>query len=589
MTDNHRHIFLVFAVFFILIALGFTAVWLRIAHIQTMERAKWEEYAKGQVVEGVSLPAVRGNILDRNGRLLASSSPTYTMRFDGRVKPLHEGGDTLFTRYVDQFSRQLANALGRPEQADRYYTILVRAHREKKMITLANHVTYHARHVLLETEFVRHGQYKCGITFEARPTRTKQFGVLASRTIGSTDHETGAGLNGLEFAFNNQLAGTPGLADRFRAGGEVNYAPIREPVPGMDVVTTIDANIQDIVENRLKRQLIADNSKRGCCILLEAATGKVVALANLERASDDPTHYYEGDNLALRRFEPGSVFKTIALLAALDQDRLRITDTVSIRRGRWYYNGLGHKDSHEKDTLFTARDALAISSNIALAKLIVRAYNGNAEPFVKRVRAFGLTDLSLREIRGQNARIEVPNDRGTIGKMAYGYFVELAPIQTAALYNAIANGGTLYEPYLVQEVRRGTEVVEEYEPKVIVKHIAGDQALGEIRSALHDVVWNNGLGTAARKPWNRKAQSDKVAIAGKTGTAQMIVDGQYSGENHRITFVGYFPEDKPLYTCLMYMEVSKAEFPYYDAGGDCGAAVRDIAERVMAMTSFVDL
>lgn len=586
MSDKQRHTILFFGSFFCAILVCFLLVWIQIVRIQTVERAEWEEWSKGQVVENDTIPAERGNILDRNGRLLACSSPTYTIRFDGRVEPLHSGKDTLFRRHIDTFAAELEQIVGQRTAAE-YKEILTKAHRDSVLVKLTTQtITYTQMTRLRETYFVKLGKNTSGIIFESRPTRIRQFNKLAEHTIGNISAQSGHGRIGLEAAFDRELSGTPGLADRIRSGGESVYKPIREPIPGMDIVTTLDINLQDIVESRLESLLRHNDGERGCAILMEVHTGKIVALANLERGKRDQDDYFESDDIALRRFEPGSTFKTIALTAALDEGRMRFSDTVSVTKKPWVYNKLTHKDAHKIDTILTARSAIAASSNIALAKYIVRAYNGEAAPFVKRVKEFGFENLSLREIPGEKALLLVPDrsDRATIAKMGYGYYVELTPIQTVSFYNAIANGGRLLEPYLVEEVRHHGETIRRFGPKVLNERIASRKTLDSIRVALHDVVWDNHLGTASRNYFGPKAQSHLVHIAGKTGTAQMR-EHKYHEDYHRITFVGYFPEEDPLYTCLVYIEDSKVDRnKYYDSGRDCGGAVRDIAERVIATT-----
>ena len=155
-------------------------------------------------------------------------------------------------------------------------------------------------------------------------------------------------------------------------------------------------------------------------------------------------------------------------------------------------------------------------------------------------------------------------------------------MQILMFYNAIANNGRMMRPMLVSSIERNGEVVESFKPEVVKGSICSKRTLKDIQGALHDVVWDNKLGTAALRPWSKKAQSELVHIAGKTGTAQIIMPGRgYSAQNHRITFVGYFPEENPQYTCICMIE--NPQHPY-DAGMDCGSTVRVIAEKTMAYT-----
>lgn len=570
------------------IIVGFLAVMLRIVKLQTVDREALLAFTKKQVFSNVSVPAERGNILDCRGRLLASSMPQYVVYFDGGIEAMHVHGDTLFTNNVDQLSHDLATIVG-DYSAEDYRRLLTNAHRHRKhtLRLCKRRINYVQRAELQQTSLVRRGRYKSGITFTSEPRRIKPFGIMASRTIGAVNGETGNGRTGLEYAYNDVLSGVPGKATRMRINGGYSDISIVEPKAGRDIVTTLDASLQDIVESTLKAKMERTDGDWGCAILLDTETGAIRALANLDRGEDG--HYYEGDNHAVRKVEPGSTFKTIAMLAALDDDLLEIDDTVSVTSEPWRYFSVRHTDSHRKDTVMTARDALAISSNIALAKIITRSYKGSAKKFVKRVRKFGIQDVRISDFTGgDTAVIRAYNDTVTLSKMAYGYSVELTPIQIAAFYNAIANDGRLMQPYLVSEIREEGEVVKRFEPKKIKGQIASSSALRDIRQGLHDVVWNNHLGTAAKGRWGqKKAQSQLVAIAGKTGTAQMLLPTGYSNRCHRMTFVGYFPEDKPRYTCLVMIENPKdsnERHYYHDSGADCGGAVREIAEQVIAET-----
>ena len=394
--------------------------------------------------------------------------------------------------------------------------------------------------------------------------------------------EGGGGNSGLEKRFDKELRGVDGMSSIQKIGGRYESVTEEEAKDGLDVVTTIDANLQDIVENALLVKTAERNAKWGCAILMETQTGYIRAIANLDRSNEDGK-YYEAQNHAVQRVEPGSTFKTIALVAALDDGKIDIDDTVSVTRHPWKYFNVTHTDAHPMDTMLTVQSALAVSSNIALAKLITRSYEGSANKFVRRIERMGLMDSVYCEIPGADkVRIDVPKDTVTLSKMAYGYSVEMSPIQILMFYNAIANQGKMVRPMLVTSIQQNGEIKRSFRPEVVKSSICSKGTIKDIQSALHDVVWDDHLGTAAKKLWSRKAQSNLVSIAGKTGTAQLIIPGHgYSGRHHRITFVGYFPEENPRYTCICMIE--DPQYPY-DAGMDCGSTVRVIAEKTMAYT-----
>lgn len=583
MSDEQRNTVWRFAMIFIVIFLGFVAVIGKIIYIQTVERDEWLKVAEKQVPTHRPIQAPRGNILDCNGRLLASSMPQYYIYMDTRVPALHEKNGALFTSHIDSLALDLATIVGDKSAAE-YKAHLTQAYRrgEKRLKVCDNRINYLQRQALEQNKLIKKGKYKSGIFFEDQHRRIKPYGILASRTIGGIYGEGGGGNSGLEKRFDKELRGVDGLSSIQRIGGRNESVTVEEAKDGLDVVTTIDANLQDIVENALLAKTAERNAKWGCCILMETQTGYIRAIANLDRNKEDG-NYYEAQNHAVQRVEPGSTFKTIALTAALDDGKIEIDDTVSVSRQPWKYFTVKHTDAHPMDTVLTVRSALAVSSNIALAKLITRSYEGSARKFVRRIEKMGLLDSVNCEIPGADrVRIDVPRDTVTLSKMSYGYSVEMSPMQILMFYNAIANDGRMVRPMLVTAIQQNGETVKRFRPETVKSSICGSSTLRAIQGALHDVVWDNHLGTAAAKKWSRKAQSGLVSIAGKTGTAQLIIPGHgYSGKHHRMTFVGYFPEENPRYTCICMIE--DPQYPY-DAGMDCGSTVRVIAEKTMAYT-----
>ncbi|MBQ9603582.1 MAG: penicillin-binding protein 2 [Paludibacteraceae bacterium] len=583
MIDEQRNTVWRFAIIFAVILCGFLAVMGKIIYVQTVERDEWLKVAEKQVPTRKPIQATRGNILDCNGQLLASSMPQYYMYMDASVPALHDNNGHLFTTYIDTLARDLSLIVPEHTQAE-YKARITRAYlRSNKRLRVCDHrINYLQRRELERNPLLKKGKYKSGVFFEDQYRRIKPFGILASRTIGGIYGDGGGGNSGLEKRFDKELRGIDGMSSIQRIGGRNESVTEIEAQDGLDVVTTIDANLQDIVENVLMAKTVERHAKWGCAILMETKTGYIRAIANLDRdpQSED---YFEAQNHAVQRVEPGSTFKTIALVAALDDGKIGIDDTVSISRQPWQYFSVKHTDAHPMDTLLTVRSALAVSSNIALAKLITRSYEGSAKKFVRRIERMGLMDSVYCEIPGADkVRIDIPRDTVTLSKMSYGYSVELSPMQILMFYNALANGGRMMRPMLVTAIQRNGETVRSFRPEVVKSSICSSRTLRDIQSALHDVVWDNHLGTAAAKTWSRKAQSRWVSIAGKTGTAQLIIPGHgYSGKHHRMTFVGYFPEENPQYTCICMIE--DPQFPY-DAGMDCGTAVRIIAEKTMAYT-----
>ena len=585
MLDEQKNTVWRFAIIFILISLGFLAVLGKIIYIQTVERSEWMKVAEKQVPTHRPIKATRGNILDCNGQLLASSMPQYYIYMDTRADALVINNSQLLKEHLDSLCRDLTSIIG-DYTAEEYRQRIVQGQKQgnRRLKLSKGRINYLQRRALEQNSLIRLGKYKSGVFFEDQHRRIKPYGLLASRTIGSINGEEGIGTAGLEKAFDKELHGVDGISSLQRIGGRNESVTIEEAQDGMDIITTIDANLQDITENALLTKLKEKNAQWGCCILMETHTGYIRAIANLDRGSDG--EYYESLNHAVQRVEPGSTFKTISLVAAMDDGKIEIDDTISVTKKPWVYMRKSkHTDAHPMDTILDVRSALAVSSNIALAKLITSSYEGSARKFVRKIERMGLCDSIYCEIPGaEQARIDIPRDTVTLSKMAYGYSVEMSPMHIAMFYNAIANNGKMMRPMLVSAIQKEGEIVKRFKPTTLNSSICSRSTLREIQGALHDVVWDEHLGTASKKPWSNKAQSNLVALAGKTGTAQLYIPGKgYSNRKHRITFVGYFPEANPEYTCICMIE--NPQYPY-DAGMDCGSTVRVIAEKTMAHCGY---
>ena len=578
MSENLKNTVLRFAIVFAVITLLFVVVFVRIVVLQTAQRDKWEGVVNRED-NYKPIKAIRGSIYDCQGRLLASSVPQYRIFMDTRVEALHMDKGDLFWDHVDSIANGLSRIVGDQTKED-YRKRMVDAYRRGKIVRLTNErISYTQLKEIKQLPLVCRGLYKSGFYAEDLNLRVKPFNSLGSRAIGNIYAASGEAKSGLEMRFDSYLRGEDGMSVRQKIAGGWQNVPIREAVNGCDVYTTFDANLMDICETALRERLELRDAEWGCVVLMDVQTGEIKAMSNLDRAKDG-SGYYEMANHAVVRMEPGSTFKTISLMAALDDGKVKMKDTIRVEHDGWWYHGAKHMDAHPSDTVYTIRQAMAVSSNIALAKIVTDGYNGSAKKFVKKLRNMGLCDSVDFTIPGANqALINVPNDTVTISKMAYGYSVELSPLQILMFYNGIANDGKMISPLFVKEICKDGKTIEEFESTVIRGSMCDDSTLEGVRECLHDVVWDNELGTASVNPWGtRKAQSNLVTIAGKTGTAQVLERG-YHNTRHRMSFVGYFPEEHPQYSCICVIHAPK--WPY-DSGLDCGGVVRQVAEKTMA-------
>ena len=578
MSENLKNTVLRFAIVFAVITLLFVVVFVRIIVLQTAQRDKWEGVVNRED-NYKPIKAIRGSIYDCEGRLLASSVPQYRIFMDTRVEALHLDKGDLFWDHVDSIANGLSRIVG-DQTKEAYRKRMVDAYRRGKIVRLTNErISYTQLKEIKRLPLVCRGLYKSGFYAEDLNLRVKPFNSLGSRAIGNIYAASGEAKSGLEMRFDSYLRGEDGMSVRQKIAGGWQNVPIREAVNGCDVYTTFDANLMDICETALRERLELRDAEWGCVVLMDVQTGEIKAMSNLDRAKDG-SGYYEMANHAVVRMEPGSTFKTISLMAALDDGKVKMKDTIRVEHDGWWYHGAKHMDAHPSDTVYTIRQAMAVSSNIALAKIVTDGYNGSAKKFVKKLRNMGLCDSVDFTIPGANqALINVPNDTVTISKMAYGYSVELSPLQILMFYNGIANDGKMISPLFVKEICKDGKTIEEFESTVIKGSMCDDSTLEGVRECLHDVVWDNELGTASVNPWGtRKAQSNLVTIAGKTGTAQVLERG-YHNTRHRMSFVGYFPEEHPQYSCICVIHAPK--WPY-DSGLDCGGVVRQVAEKTMA-------
>jgi cell division protein FtsI (penicillin-binding protein 3) len=415
--------------------------------------------------------------------------------------------------------------------------------------------------------------------------------------LGMANEEKGYYF-GLEGAYNDYLKGQDGrrLVRRIHHGGwiPVNSDDDVDAQNGDDVITTFDIKLQDIVENALRNTLTENKAEQGCAILMDVETGYVKALANL-RLNHETNVYEESYNVALaERYEPGSVFKIASMVVLLSQKDVNLDDKVNIGTGPIKFSNRTMKDDHNfaQGGVCTVQEVIEQSSNKGTAVLINKYFVTHPEKYVEGLYALGLNKKIGTGINGEaQPVIKHPDDKTKDGRklwskvslpwMSIGYEVNVTPMHLITLYNAIANGGRMMKPQFVTEIRRGSQIVKQFEPIVLNEQIAGPEAIQKLRTMLEGVVIR---GTA-----KRQFQGCVVNVAGKTGTAQYYdrVQGYAYHEPgigrklYNTTFVGYFPAEKPRYSCIVM--VSRARGRFWAAGSVSAPGFREIAEKVYAM------
>lgn len=590
MADKRKNIVLRFGFVYVIVCLSFVLVIYKIIVIQTVEGDRWLELAARNKKTNIVVKPNRGNIYSCDGRLMASSIPTYYVYMDLRVPALHEKEGVLFKENVDSVAFCLSRFFG-DKSANEYKTVLKQAYRrgDGEFHFFPARITYAQLKELRTFPLFRLGRNKSGLITKQLFQRVKPFGSLASRTIGDiyADEKKG-GKNGLELRFNTLLIGIPGISVRQKVANTWQETIQVEPVDGMDVITTIDVDLQDIAEKALLDSLRSFDAVSGYVILMEVHSGEVKAIVNMQLNADGT--YSENKNGAVSdEVEPGSTFKVASLMAALDDGKVKITDSIETGNGIFQYGDQKMKDwnvNHGGFHKISVANAIHASSNVGISRVIVNAYGHNPSAFVEKLYAMRLNERMNLEIPGSaKPHIRHPSNKTTYWSkttlpwMSIGYETQIPPIYTLAFYNAIANDGKLIRPFFVKAISKNGLVVQAFETETINPAICKPTTLRDIRTTLLGVL-EGKYGTA------KNVRSKYVRIAGKTGTA-LISKGalgyQAGGKTHQVSFCGYFPADDPQYTCIVVIREPRHGYP--SGGLMSGSVFKNVAERVMALKS----
>jgi cell division protein FtsI (penicillin-binding protein 3) len=490
-----------------------------------------------------------GEILDRNYTPLVTSVSFYDIHMDPGVVD-----QEVFDRDISDLARGLSAIF--PNTSARDYENLIRRARVKEnhYVVIKLKATNEQRRRVRELPIFKLGRNKGGIIdTDETVSRKRPQGEMLKRTLGYYQKNKGEKelRVGIEGAYIDYLSGEPGLEieQEISSGWKKTGQMLREPVEGADLITTIDLNIQEVAHSELYQQLKNQGARSGSVIVMDVKTGYVRAIVNLSMGKDG--EYYELYNHAIGTKEvPGSTFKLAALMAALEDEKISLSDTVNAD-GEYNFFGKKLKDSNEWGYgRISIRRAFEVSSNV-IAKVIYNAYRTEPEAFTARLKEFGITEPLGIELKGEPVpTVYQPGSPrwwgGSLAWMSIGYEVQQTPLQTLAFYNAVANEGTLVRPQFVQEIRRGSEVVKQSKPIVLRQKICSDRTLHQLQECLSGVV-KRGTGSALK--------SSLFDIAGKTGTARILNDdlryGEKGEERYQASFVGYFPAKEPLYSCIV--------------------------------------
>ncbi|MBC3784389.1 penicillin-binding protein [Spirosoma utsteinense] len=570
-------------VFYVVLALAFAVV-MRLVYVQYFQTFKgqfWRERVAATLIQRDTIRAMRGNILAADGSLLATSLPTYVVGLDPTTaKPEY------FGKKVDSLGLLLARIY--KDRSARDYADLVRdARARKRRYVLLNRrrVTFQERQMMLKWPFFRSSAKVAARGGVLRPyyERYHPFGSMAERTIGNLDAKTGRGLIGLEASFQPALAGknAVGLVEVLSGGirKPVDDGPEMKPEPGMDLYTTIDVNFQDMAETSLRSALEKYKADKGCVIVMEVATGEIRAMANLSKRRDNT--YVENFNHALAgRTDPGSTFKLATMMALMEEKAISLNQLVATGGGSMRYNGLGIHDAKRGGAgTITARQVFEKSSNVGIHLLMKSYFYSRPDLYCQYLRRFHLTQPTGIHMKGEAIPVvRNPDMKGwskvSLTSMSYGYEMQITPLQMLAFYNAVANDGRWVRPMLVRKIKLANELVEDNQPEISAEPICSPETARKAQELLRGVVEH---GTA------KHINNPHYAIAGKTGTAQKVINGRYQVGKYYTSFIGYFPANNPKYTMITAIDSPQGNnIDLLYAGAVAAPVFKEVADRIVA-------
>nr|WP_315175183.1 penicillin-binding protein [uncultured Flavobacterium sp.] len=577
MTPNNSTITNRIYIVALVIFLMAIAIIVKLTNIQWVHGEYYRKLARQNTIKTFVVSANKGSIYSSDGSLLAISIPEYTIAFNATIP-----SDKNFNEKVDSLSTSLSKLFGKSKS--HYYSILTKSKQSKRRyVVIQNKVNYSDYMLVKKMPMFQLGSYKSGLIADLHTIRAYPLGNIAQRTIGYTsiDNKGNSISVGIEGSYDNYLNGKDGkiLKQKIAHG---QYKPIRdeneiEPIEGYDVVSTIDVYIQDIAHHALLEALKKFDAEHGCVIVMETKTGYIKAIANLGKGNDG--EYYEQLNYAIReKGEPGSTFKLVDMIALLEDKKVDTSKVYDRKGGLITYYGKDVVDSHRDGIQkVTLAQGFEMSSNTVMVQAVCENYKKDPQQFVDRINAMGLNMPLGLSLRGEGIpKIPQPGTKSWNGLslpwMAFGYGVEVTPLQTLTLYNAIANNGEMVKPQFVSEIKEWNKTIKKFDKQVINPKICSDETIKKLKAILKNVV---KIGTA------KSIYSTDFSMAGKTGTAQGNYAVNGGADKHYISsFVGFFPVEKPKYTCIVVVHKPSTVNGNYYGADVAGPVFKRIAQNI---------
>ena len=554
---NFRFYFVISSFFLFAIILCF-----RLIYIQLIEGEEYKKLAKERTVKNVVVKPIPGNIYSDNQSLLATSIVKYELRWDSKVV-----SDLNFKKFKVQLAEGISKIVNKDFFKIRNDLEFAKLNGNRYWLVGGN-LSFSQQNELKKLPIFNLPSYKGGLIIEQKVIRERPLGKIAERTIGyeRPDPDGTFFRVGLEGAYGSLLEGKEGyrLKQKIANGNwkSINNTNEKEPTEGYDIHTTININFQDIAHNSLLEQLEKYEAEYGTVILMEVETGAIKAIANLGITSNKT--YFEKLNYAVGRAqEPGSTFKLMSIIAALEDGVIKPSDIIDTGNGERIIYGKKIKDSQKGGYgLISASRVFEVSSNTGIVKIIYDNYKDNPKKFIDRLYNMGLHKSLDIPIKGEaTPKIPYPTDKDWSGIslpwMAWGYGVLLTPLQTLTFYNSIANNGVMVKPKFIDKIGRlGGEPYAEFSKEILNPSVCSEKTLIAVKKMLFNVV-DKKWGTA------NKIKDSSFSIAGKTGTTQ--TNYATKSTEYISSFVGYFPAERPKYSCIVVINKPNKIKGYYGA------------------------
>ena len=512
------------------------AIEARLIYFQVVEHDRLVAAAERQQSRTISAPAKRGDILDRRGRLLAYSVDADTVyAVPSEIDDANSAAAAL-CKALGDCSRKDRDALVERLESRRYFV--------------------HVRRQISPDQARRVTELNLeGVGFLKESRRYYPNKTLAAHLLGyvGLDHD---GLGGIEATYDELISGEPGKVLVQTDARRHAFSRVERPsTAGDSLELTLDLGLQHIAERELKAGVEASGGRGGSAIVMDPATGEILAMANYPSFNPNAYRDFAEDSRRNRAvqdlYEPGSTFKIVTASAALEEKLIAADDLIDVSTGAIDFPGRPPiRDDHPLGVI-PFRTVIAKSSNVGSIKVGLRV---GGERFLEYMQRFGFGRRTSPDFPGENAGLLwTPKNDSSLASMLIGYEIGVTPIQMAAALSSIANGGELMQPRVVRSVVRGGRRL--LVPRKVLGRTVSERTAAELRAILEAVVEPGGTAT--------RAKVEGYTVAGKTGTAKKLVNGSYRGHNdYNVSFAGFVPSRNPEFTIIVVVDTPRKPSPY---------------------------